>query len=328
VRPNRNLRATRLAYATAGVSMLVIPGTAAALTATPAARSARGTAGTDSLKVDPTPRRVSFGRVVRVTGMVPRPGAGQMLALQFAPAGSGSWRTLTTTTVRANGSFRLDAPLRRSGSLRVLDATVNAAGQSVGLLEPVAAAIGPSPSRYVGVAAELRVRQASQGVLSGQTVDVRGHLLPRVFGRQVRLQGRSGGTWRTLATARTGARGGFDLRYVTGALGQTPLRVRFAGDRANGRASVRAGQITVYRQSVASWYDDAGATACGFHAYFAVAHKYLPCGTQVSFRYGGQAVTATVDDRGPFIAGREWDLNQNTASALGFGGVGTVWSSR
>jgi rare lipoprotein A (peptidoglycan hydrolase) len=38
-------------------------------------------------------------------------------------------------------------------------------------------------------------------------------------------------------------------------------------------------------------------------------------------------VTAVVDDRGPYVGGREWDLNQNTARALGFGGVGTVWST-
>ena len=46
------------------------------------------------------------------------------------------------------------------------------------------------------------------------------------------------------------------------------------------------------------------------------------------FRYGGRSVTATVDDRGPFVAGRTWDLNQNVAAALGFGGVGTVWATR
>jgi rare lipoprotein A (peptidoglycan hydrolase) len=42
---------------------------------------------------------------------------------------------------------------------------------------------------------------------------------------------------------------------------------------------------------------------------------------------GGRTVTAVVDDRGPYVGGRQWDLNQNTAGALGFGGVGTVWSS-
>ena len=58
-----------------------------------------------------------------------------------------------------------------------------------------------------------------------------------------------------------------------------------------------------------------------------MANRDLPCGTQVTFRYGGRTVTAVVDDRGPYVGGREWDLNQNTAAALGFDGVDTVWSS-
>ena len=36
----------------------------------------------------------------------------------------------------------------------------------------------------------------------------------------------------------------------------------------------------------------------------------------------------SVDDRGPYVGGREWDLNQNTAGALGFNGVASVWASR
>ena len=55
------------------------------------------------------------------------------------------------------------------------------------------------------------------------------------------------------------------------------------------------------------------------------AHPWLPFGTKVMFRYRARTVTAVVDDRGPFVSGRDWDLNQNTAAALGFGGVGTVW---
>ena len=39
---------------------------------------------------------------------------------------------------------------------------------------------------------------------------------------------------------------------------------------------------------------------------------------------GGRTVVATVDDRGPYVGGRTFDLNQNTAAALGFAGVGTV----
>jgi rare lipoprotein A (peptidoglycan hydrolase) len=83
----------------------------------------------------------------------------------------------------------------------------------------------------------------------------------------------------------------------------------------------------VYQQQLASWYDDGGTTACGFHATYGVANLSLPCGTKVNFEYGGRTVEAVVDDRGPYVGGRTWDLNQNTAAALGFGGVGAVWSS-
>ena len=104
--------------------------------------------------------------------------------------------------------------------------------------------------------------------------------------------------------------------------------MRFAGDHSNTRSLEWGGLLTVYRESVASWYNDAGLTACGFHATLGVANKTLPCGTKVSFFYGGRKVTAVVDDRGPFVAGRDWDLNQNTAAALGVAGVATLWSSQ
>ena len=104
--------------------------------------------------------------------------------------------------------------------------------------------------------------------------------------------------------------------------------MRFGGNRSNAAATRRAGRVTVFSQSAASWYDDSGATACGYHATYGVANLSLPCGTKVTFVYNGRSVTATVDDRGPYVGGREWDLNQNTAGALGFGGVADVWASR
>ncbi len=117
------------------------------------------------------------------------------------------------------------------------------------------------------------------------------------------------------------------LRYAAGSAGQEQIRVGFAGDRLNGRSTASAGHVSAFRAAIASWYNDGGNTACGFHAGDGVANRTLPCGTKVAFRYGGRTVTATVDDRGPYVGGRDWDLNQNTAAALGFGGVGQVWSS-
>ncbi len=55
-----------------------------------------------------------------------------------------------------------------------------------------------------------------------------------------------------------------------------------------------------------------------------VANKTLPCGTEVIFRYGNRAIRVPVIDRGPYIAGREWDLSGAAAEALHFPGLGPV----
>jgi hypothetical protein len=85
-------------------------------------------------------------------------------------------------------------------------------------------------------------------------------------------------------------------------------------------------RVVVMTPTVASWYYDQGNTACGFHAQYGVANKTLPCGTKVMLHYAGRSITATVDDRGPFVYGRSYDLDQRTASALGMWGVATVYS--
>jgi rare lipoprotein A (peptidoglycan hydrolase) len=78
-----------------------------------------------------------------------------------------------------------------------------------------------------------------------------------------------------------------------------------------------------YSTEGASWYDDSGATASGNHYPLGVAHKALPFGTRVRMCYRGCA-TVIVEDRGPFIAGRSWDLNPGAKAAIGFGDVGNV----
>ena len=55
-----------------------------------------------------------------------------------------------------------------------------------------------------------------------------------------------------------------------------------------------------------------------------VAHMTLPFGTLVEFLYNGRRAVATVADRGPFYAGREFDLGPGIARVLGFDGVHTV----
>lgn len=87
-------------------------------------------------------------------------------------------------------------------------------------------------------------------------------------------------------------------------------------------------RLTGWQSSVASvYFDYGGPLACGGRLrrdQFGVANKNLPCGTMVTFRYGGRALRVPVIDRGPYIAGREWDLTGATAIALGFPGLGPV----
>jgi hypothetical protein len=330
MRPSVNLRKSRPLHVGAGALMFAIPASAVALATGQA--DAQG-----ALEVTLKSDGLGYGDDVIALGTAPSTDAGHTAQLQFAPHGSASWRTLATSKVRGDGHFRIVAPLHESGLVRVTDATSAAPARAIPVntvpttVSTVPTALSTdtaaSAAQPVAVGAAFRLADASFDVLAGQPIQVRGRLLPAVGGRTVRLQAGSGGHWRTLASARTGPRGGFKSTYTPGSTGQQQLRVRFPGDGLNSGASMHVGQLTVYRQSVASWYDDGGSTACGFHATYGVANRTLPCGTKVTFRYNGRSVTATVDDRGPFVGGRDWDLNQNTAATLGFGGVDTVWSS-
>jgi rare lipoprotein A len=90
----------------------------------------------------------------------------------------------------------------------------------------------------------------------------------------------------------------------------------------------RAGHGGAYHLAGASWYGGGGSLACGgtlTSSTRGVANKTLPCGTVVFLRYHGHKVEVPVIDRGPFVAGREFDLTEATRRALGFGDTGEVW---
>ena len=81
---------------------------------------------------------------------------------------------------------------------------------------------------------------------------------------------------------------------------------------------------------IASYYGDAHAgmpTASGEifdPAGYTAAHKTLPFGTQLQVSYGGSVVTVTVNDRGPFVAGRDLDISQAAAETIGLTGPGVA----
>jgi len=181
----------------------------------------------------------------------------------------------------------------------------------------------------------LSVRSAKLNILDGSSASVTGTLLGTqrdpLARRVVALQALGNHGWSTLARARTGAKGRFQLTYVANALGTRLLRVRFAGDGLDRPSRRRIGTLNVYRLAGASWYGGGGSLACGgslTSGTLGVANKTLPCGTLVTLRYGGRSIRVPVIDRGPYVEGREFDLTEATKQALGFGDTGNVWSTR
>lgn len=89
------------------------------------------------------------------------------------------------------------------------------------------------------------------------------------------------------------------------------------------------------RTAYVSWYGPGlygNPQACGGRLYtwtVGVAHKSLPCGSRVTICYR-RCGTFTVIDRGPFVAGREFDLTAPARDRIGMpGGVVRVrwWRS-
>jgi peptidoglycan lytic transglycosylase len=144
----------------------------------------------------------------------------------------------------------------------------------------------------------------------------------------VTLQVRRRGAWRTIARDRTTATG----RYVLRDRIRRPMSVS-ARVSVNGVAQP-IGRLNAYRRAYASWY---GPGLYGNHlgcggtltpGRLGVAHKTLPCGTKLTLRHGGRSVTVRVIDRGPYVAGREFDLTERTARRLHFRGHGTILTTR
>ena len=169
----------------------------------------------------------------------------------------------------------------------------------------------------------------SPNVLVGNVAMFRGSL-PHEAGRTVSIERLDAGTaqWVPIASATIGADGGYLARWradLTGRLTTraTVVRAVETGATVATSAPLEA-TMTVYRPALATWYGPGfygRRTACGLRMtrqLLGVAHRTLPCGTQVALTYRGRAITVPVVDRGPFKRGRRWDLTSAAARALGF----------
>ena len=200
--------------------------------------------------------------------------------------------------------------------------------------QPAAAPAAVTPVATKASAA-LSVSSVRRTVIEGRRVVVRGILHPKGAGRAVSLQvGRRGGGWTTVDHDRTNHAGRYVLAWRAGATGTKRVRVHFGGTRRLSSAHRLAGTTRIYRRAFVSWYGPGlygQHLACGgtlSAGTLGVAHKSLPCGTKVTLHYKGRTVRVPVVDRGPYVAGREFDLTAATAAKLHFHGHGAILVSR
>jgi rare lipoprotein A len=212
----------------------------------------------------------------------------------------------------------------------LLPAVAAAAALSIGITP--AAADSSHHHRPKRVKSHLALHLSGHSVLSGNGVAVHGKVRPS--GRRRVKVVFSGPGARVLSTA-TKANGTFALRWSPDRVGNYAVRAFAVHDRhARGSASKAARRLTSYRQAGASYYGPGlygNGVACGgtlMPGTLGVANKTLPCGTEVKLRYHGHTVTVPVIDRGPYVAGRDYDLTEATKERLGFPGVGTVLANR
>jgi rare lipoprotein A len=132
----------------------------------------------------------------------------------------------------------------------------------------------------------------------------------------------------------TRANGTFAARWMPQTTGTYGVRAYGLHDRRTRGAASDGRRLTSFRLAGASWYGPGlwgNGVACGgtlLPGTLGVANKTLPCGTRVTLRYHGREITVPVIDRGPYVAGREFDLTYAVKERLGFPGVGTVMASR
>ena len=93
-------------------------------------------------------------------------------------------------------------------------------------------------------------------------------------------------------------------------------------------AAVEAPEIP--QTMIASYYDyslEGNETASGepFDPEgYTAAHRTLPLGTRLLVSYGGESVRVIVNDRGPYVAGRDLDLSLAAAREIGLTAPGAA----
>jgi peptidoglycan lytic transglycosylase len=203
---------------------------------------------------------------------------------------------------------------------------------ALALAGPTAAGSSTSSAPDAGASgatgpAVLYSRVAARDVLLDHSTSVAGVLQPASGLQSVELEERLAGRWQAVARGHAVA-GTFVLRFRPRRLGSHALRIHVAGDGVTSQS--RTSSLDVFHRVFASWYGPGGTTACGqaltAHT-LGVANRTLPCGTRVTLRYRHRTLRVPVIDRGPYVAGRDYDLTYATKQALHASDLTEVWAN-
>lgn len=180
--------------------------------------------------------------------------------------------------------------------------------------------------------------RATSSTVVGRPVRITGALRSDLAGTTVTVERRTpAGRWSRATTARVRSTGRFAAAWRTRSTRYHELRLVLPATAAHSGAAERSGaadagtlRVAVVERGKATWYGPGfygKKTACGIALgpdTVGVAHRTLPCGTQVEVQMGGKTVVAPVIDRGPFANGAVLDLTKPAADALGVDGVHQV----
>jgi rare lipoprotein A len=269
-----------------------------------------------SARIDAAQRSVPIGQSVTLRGVFPG-ASGAAIELRYRPQGASAWHTAAHARTGKTGHYAVRVKPRRIATWR---AELVGAG---------AARDASTGSERIAVRSRTVAKVGGRNAMAGDRVKVKGHVTPA--GAKRRIIVRVGGE--RVAT-RAGRDGGFQVAVEAPSTGSYPVDVRARPNEVATGSRDSAGRVFVYRPAAASWYGPGlygNNLACGgtlSPSTMGVANKALPCGTKVHLRYRGKSVTVPVIDRGPYAAGREYDLTAATKEALGFPDVGTVLTTR
>lgn len=203
------------------------------------------------------------------------------------------------------------------------------------------ASVGPTPTRASARLAGAGTWSAVPSGPTGAPLRITGAFDTALADRRVRVERRTpAGRWQRVRTARVRSTGRFAAVWKTRSTRVHELRVVLeptaAAKADDGAATARAAgdapsvKIAVLGRVKATWYGPGlygNRTSCGVTLApdtVGVAHRTLPCGTQVEFRRGGRTVVAPVIDRGPFANDATFDLTETVADRVGVTGVDPV----